>query len=580
MEFKDVYISYYKKDEFLARLLRDSLNEKGISVFLTKDNCTAGQNLVEIIYESIRCSKVFIPIITVDSIHSDGVWNEVDLAYSFAQERDKYIYSVVFGDIKEIFSERLVSYYLSRYQIFNVKESDKDWSQKAADQIARILFGEERKELLYKQIVELGKGSDEITLTRTICELVGIITGELKDTIDINKRLALLRGLEQLYERLSRIFLGYGDKEKETAKYVLDTMKNAQSVRVLERYNHKKVYASAIFLRLMFYEHIIKNDAVDTWTHGDYETGKNEAFPESSYFELQKPYRECMEDKFSDLEKYTEDEIEYINDSKRFLILPQGKPIVHEKKVYTGEAEDKYHAIAQYVQQGNHLFEMIGNDRRSSEFFNCVLTSYERLKNYCLEIGAKKLYGECVLKTNELKQVITRMEKDGESFPEDEKRIKTLLGLTIPQSGQYDAFISYKHYDFDLAEKVDNYLHRNLREVFFDKKTLPELSKSDYEHAVISALSNSKHFIVIVSDLSVLESSELEEGDWVRREMRVFNSEIQEGRKKGSNFVILATNNVYDEIMEKNKENIDIFWRWQEIIRFNDFESVLAKYIN
>lgn len=122
-------------------------------------------------------------------------------------------------------------------------------------------------------------------------------------------------------------------------------------------------------------------------------------------------------------------------------------------------------------------------------------------------------------------------------------------------------------------------MQKHLKEVFFDKVTLPELSKSDYEHAVMTALGHSKHFIVIISDIKILEGSDFTEGDWVRREMRTFNTEIQEGRKKDSEFLILASDEVCDQIFASNKENIDIMWHWQEIIRFSEFESVLAKYI-
>lgn len=58
------------------------------------------------------------------------------------------------------------------------------------------------------------------------------------------------------------------------------------------------------------------------------------------------------------------------------------------------------------------------------------------------------------------------------------------------------------------------------------------------------------------------------------------NTEIQEGRKKKSNFLILASDEVCDQIFAKNKENIDIMWHWQEVIRFSEFESMIIKYIN
>ena len=95
----------------------------------------------------------------------------------------------------------------------------------------------------------------------------------------------------------------------------------------------------------------------------------------------------------------------------------------------------------------------------------------------------------------------------------------------------------------------------------------------------MTALGHSQHFIVIISDLKLLESLDFIEGDWVRREMRTFNTEIQEGRKKDSNFIILASDEVCTQVFAENKQNTDIMWRWPEIIRFSEFESKLAKYI-
>ena len=113
-----------------------------------------------------------------------------------------------------------------------------------------------------------------------------------------------------------------------------------------------------------------------------------------------------------------------------------------------------------------------------------------------------------------------------------------------------------------------------MKEVFFDKISLPEMSEAEYEDAIMNALDNSKHFIVVLSDLKYLESK------WVTLEMKTFKSEINEGRKTDSNFIIVVTNDVYDQIISSNKKVLPIQYRRSEIVRFENYEKVLLSYVS
>ncbi len=238
-------------------------------------------------------------------------------------------------------------------------------------------------------------------------------------------------------------------------------------------------------------------------------------------------------------------------------------------------------AIAEYIHEGNKIFEIIGQDQKAATFLKCIITSYERLKNYCEEIGANKLTAECISHITQLKQKYMNLsDEDTEVHTTAEKGIRALLGYTRPGLGNYDVFLSHKSKDIDIAQNVYKYLKSNIKEVFLDKISLPELSKSEYKNAILNALDKSRHFVVIVSDLKILSPEQDEkESDWVQREMNLFHSELFEGRKKNGNFIILVTDSIFDEIVSRNKMNIDIKWRNYNFMRISEYEDQLISYL-
>ena len=72
---------------------------------------------------------------------------------------------------------------------------------------------------------------------------------------------------------------------------------------------------------------------------------------------------------------------------------------------------------------------------------------------------------------------------------------------------------------------------------------------------------------------------ETDSQDWVQREMEAFHTEIFEGRKEDSNFIILATDEVYNQIISQNKRNIYIDWRNYTILKISDYRETLMSYI-
>lgn len=89
----------------------------------------------------------------------------------------------------------------------------------------------------------------------------------------------------------------------------------------------------------------------------------------------------------------------------------------------------------------------------------------------------------------------------------------------------------------------------------------------------MNAIEQSKHFIVVLSDLNYLQSH------WVSLEMKTFRHEIVEGRKENANFIIVVTDDVFDEIIKTNKLCLPIYYRSYEIFRVSEYRDSIVKYI-
>lgn len=231
-------------------------------------------------------------------------------------------------------------------------------------------------------------------------------------------------------------------------------------------------------------------------------------------------------------------------------------------------------SIAKFIQEGNKLFDILQKNGVAGDFLECLRESYERLMNYCKVVGADEVAAECAERIVEIRNSVGSKQARAAENERAEKGIKSLLGYTLENSGKYDVFISFKNEDSDLAERIYEYCHKKMKVPFWSKKTLPRLSKSEYSKAIDFALDNSKHFVVVVSDLNYLNA------EWIQYEMDVFNNEIKEGRKKDSNFIIVATDKVYDQIIQSNKSALGIAYRRYQIIKMSEYEENLGRYFS
>lgn len=570
------FISYGSNDRDIVNPIKDILVANGIKTWIAPDDIPIGSVYSEVINEAIKNCVLFVMILTNESQRSLWIQRELERASAY----EKSIVPIQIGNFNLIdefdfiLSNRQILHFpsgvLGSKETKNLISAVKTISKIHDEQLVNL----QKERLLYSQIVELQHG-DAIQFCEKLCDLLVLLVNKYRSQNDIANIFDVLQQIKELYELYFINGLGYGDEYKLIARRIINTLNIVNDALDIERIQDKRILFAAIVVTVLEADHRIRNDCIDSWTNGDVHGEQI-----SAYEERVAPYVQALIAYEND-GSYSDDERRIIEDAKEKIRFSQNDTNSESKskKAVSSSIDERFEAIADYFSKGNELFTLIGQDNKARDFYSCLLMSYERLKSYCAEVGEKRVFGECVIKISELKELIAKIDIEDIESTEAERGIKALLGLTLPKSGNYDAFISYKHYDEDRAYRVYTLLQRHLKEVFFDKVTLPELSKSDYEHAVMTALGHSKHFIVIISDIKILEGSDFTEGDWVRREMRAFNTEIQEGRKKDSEFLILASDEVCDQIFASNKENIDIMWHWQEIIRFSEFEAVLAKYI-
>ena len=425
------------------------------------------------------------------------------------------------------------------------------------------------------------------------------IQRELRHIESLGARRALLKEALGCAESLARVNEPYGDVGRTSAHIRLDCLNILSSIRHdyprphNNRYKKsEELFFNAVSIRLIYLDYNIRGDCADTITSGDVRglsgakrtamTSEQEKCYEAMRSSLDALTDEQLQEQFDPNEQHL---ISTIEDSllsqhggfqrydKLFLKGPQ--PL--EPDEANGPAtRDTLSSIAYCILESNQLFDQFVNQDTPTGYLVSLRTSYERLSQYCSLSGESELHVDLVDRISQINQMI-EVNETGESGANENgapvTEIKSLLGLSKPTGHSFDAFISYSHNDGDVATKVYRFLKESLREPFFDRMSLPEMSDSDYENAIMEALDHSKHLVLILSDLSALQSR------WVNLEVSVFLHEVTEGRKSGGNVLLIVSDKVWTEIAESNKTCLPIRLRSSEIFKFGSYRSSLLSYL-
>lgn len=575
----DVYINYARRDGTeIARAIAGLLKEKGISVFFDVESLRVGSNFVDQIAESISACEYFIPVITDSYNHSLYAMDELTFALSLSRDRSKKILPVIETDTMSSELELM----LCNYQCFPANDLEA-----LIETICAILSENSAVEKLYEKLAEYSKLKSSDKEAETICELVDLLLERFRAEESDEKRRKTCIELHRLYSRLTKYAGGYDAESRKTVDRILKTL-NRLSIDLKTGADTEDVnifvddlFFSAFAVQMVYLDREIRSECADVITSG---VVRNPC-PVETYAEKQKPFvdafRRLYSTKSEKTESYTDEELTLISETPKYFLDPgtvsdmsrQSRPKKTNQAASLSKDDEILISIAHFMQEGNKLFDALQQKRIEGSFLKCLLTSYERLKAYCQIVGADDVAAQCVDRIVEIRGFVDKQENSVATDDKAEKGIRSLLGFTLHGSGNYDVFISFKNEDSDMAESIYKYCQKHLKEPFWSKKSLPELSKSEYEDAIFDALRRSKHFIIVLSNLEYLKAN------WVKKEMAIFDRAITEGRKTDANFVFVVTDGVYREIIDSKKMCLDERYCGYQIIKMSEYESVLYKYL-
>ena len=580
------FISYCRKDGYeFAQNLYALLTEKGYSVFF--DNEMISGNFMDTINNAIINCDCFIPVITETYISSEWTFHELKQAMSAANGRARDVLPIVLCS-KEQFKK--VKIYFNKYHQIFVDKNDNMEIIEAANIIDERFGYKIKSALLYEKLSEFSKIKNYNKEAETICELLCLLRKRFISTPKVlYHRVELCKEMYQLYERLSKYGGSYDAESKNTASIILEELnKMIELLHSESNYSRgnmflKNIFCISLAIRIIYLDREIRNECIDIRTTGDY----YEYFTVEKYISKQEIFVKAFYEQYDrnkiNLRKdsgFTKEDILFIEETPAYIFsidktektqIKQKEK--EQKEIVRSEDEEILISIANFMREGNNLFDVLRKKGIAGDFLKCLLTSYERLKNYCEIVGADEVTTECVEQMAEIRNELAHSGAN-QNNEKAEKGIKSLLGITIPGTGNYDVFISFKSQDEDLGKTVYDYFRKNMKEPFWSKVSLPELSESEYEKAIYNALDKAKHFVVVLSDLSYMEDS------WVEKEMRIFHREKNENRKpKDSNFVFVVTDDLYGEIIKSNKMLIPIEYRGYQIIKMSEYKTTLLQYV-
>ena len=248
----------------------------------------------------------------------------------------------------------------------------------------------------------------------------------------------------------------------------------------------------------------------------------------------------------------------------QYLAIEAAKTTLTEEPVDTAEGQGQ-ERIARHGAKVMDIFEELLSVDRTHLSPADLMLGYQRVLDYCKYLGLKgQVADDCIQRIEELRYGAAA-ERD--SYTPDQLALKVYLGQNLPQSGQYDVFLSFKSEDVTIARTIYEFLTRNGKMVFFSKETLPRLGESEYKDAIFEAIDHSKHMIVVGSDPDYLKTP------WVKREWDAFDNELLEERKDGNLLLVLSDSAATD------KGKLPTQLRKYEIVKMSEFRERLLSYL-
>lgn len=574
----EVLILYSHNDKYRVGELINNLNEMGVTVKTVDSMLMPGEAWADTVASCIQKERNIVFFISERSLNSETLRQEILYAIDCAKNRDKLVIPIVEWE-NLLKKDQSLKVLLDNRQVIFPDDGlhSRSDQRDIAGRIYEIIAASGTKELLYDKIAGFSKIHYYPGIITHLCDLAMIlceeITKEHREFVRRDLYKEVLRCMEQLERCNER---DYSGDARGRAHKRLGTLKKVEEIFHHKDFLKLDLFIISLALRLNYLDSEIRTDCVDVITYGDVRPKlEDNTIRQTLYLKLYNS--QIVAENISDTNHgmYPEDEISIILHTKDYLLSENREGKAHKEIVTRDitDQEQQLFAIAEHMRQCNKLFELLSDKKPPSDYLKCLKTSYERLRKYSEVVGCLEICADCIERIAEINQ---QMASFCDLAVQDEvvtSGIKAFLGFTLPGKDHFDVFLSYKHEDVDIARSMYHYLRSNILFPFFDAISLPELSDSEYEDAIMNAIDHSKHFVIILSKLEYLESY------WVQLEMKTFRHEMVEGRKENANFLMVVTDDVFKEISSSNKRCLPIQYRSCEIMRVDEYREKIIPYL-
>lgn len=506
----DIFISYCGEQVSFARDLMEVLCNSNIKVF-NPYTIAVGDAFKEKIEQAILNTRVYVPILSKKSLESQSFLSELKMAISLSKNSGTVIYPIAFdyddinwGEYRNILG-------LADKRVYRVDKTNYRGSICFIDDWFKFMFTAEATlgELSSKVKEYIGVGSVEKAInaqSQYILILQKYLSAWQKEEVNL---------LISAYIKYLDLLLQH--KQLDKASIIIDKILSLISEKNISRFQGE-------FTRLLVeFSVASENDQV-----------------------ILDKINACNQD-------LVELKVKFINkrDSK--------KAIEHSSSDTIDPLVDK---IAAYGKATIELFEALFENGLAPGYRETLMSAYDRILGYCKSVNlGNEIPAMCIDKIAELKNSLQSNETSscGESTLQS---LKVYLGQALPNTGNYDVFISHKSADDAIATKVYEYLQQTGRVAFCDHFTLRELHDSEYDKRIVESLENSKHLVVVASDPEYLKDK------WVYSEWHRFYNDKRLNRRNGNLILVLS-----DDLMDRVGDLPSDLRDGIEIIKTSEFRN-------
>lgn len=523
----DIYISSSKNDlthsknnqhaEFIEDILY-SFKSNGISVFNSCTDLNSGNNFYESIKDAINGSRVFLPIISENSLKSVFFYEELKIAIQAAKNSALIIKPISLDGA-------ILPVWMSEYSAYNVKSEHYQGSVNFVEDWFIAMF------------------SGEATLKK------------LSEEIDTCVKTALYDRACYLQGRYVTTLHNYLHKWRRngTAEKVNAWIKYLNLSVQIEDFDRSSRIVNSLLpevsddLDISFYNNIAK--CIVNYCNAS-NTSADDMY-ERFY-------------KFLSVSNYNQQR--FFEAFNALYDLPKRKQNYDNEESVDITLADK---IAAYSNASVELFEALFESGMAKGYREALISAYNRIIDYCKTVSlGSPITEKCLDRVSELKATYVTEYDETENGKKTLQSLKVYLGQALPNTGNYDVFISHKSADDMLADKIYDYLKNCGFEVFCDHHTLGELRDSNYDKRVMEALGKSKHLILVASSPDYVKDG------WVHDEWHHFHSDKRDKYRNGNLIMILS-----DDLLPRKSELPIELRDGYEIIKTSEFRNKINNYL-